>query len=376
MAFIRPEDQLKQLLIFHPKKVGKKGGVPPTPSVPVSVSISPTGATQYENITLTASTTGTSPTFVWTLVDFYDTTDTQVSSYTGATLVEGYFTSTGSSNVSVSVTCDEGSGSTSTFSVNSFSPDSISDIFAWIDFSDDSTITYRTGTNYIEQITEKTGKWTLSQPTASYQPLILTGGSTDTSSLLQVASFDGVDNYLLSNALASPITTFSANTSFTMGTQKVKGSGEPNGRSMYWEISRTIPANGPTSFSDRRSLCRRDDSSQIFGIGYAFLEDSKTSYDATFTDYPQAYVVRRDTSAGGSQFINDITRTGFDSKTNTWYVRDFVIGTQGNSGGTSTAHKLFGEYWESIHYSRDLTTAEEEQINRYMNYKWFGVMNY
>lgn len=31
MAFIRPEDQLKQMLIFHPKKVGKSGGVAPTP---------------------------------------------------------------------------------------------------------------------------------------------------------------------------------------------------------------------------------------------------------------------------------------------------------------------------------------------------------
>jgi len=349
----------------------------PTPSpIVYYVSIQPSSATQYENVILSASTNLSSPTFVWTLTDFYDTTDTQVSSYTGATLTEGYFTSTGSSNVSVVATGTEGSATGSTFSVSEFSPSDISDLFGWIDFSDDSTITYRTGTNYIESIEDKSGNWTLSQTTASYQPLMLTGGSTDTSSLLQVASFDGIDNYLLSDGLASPVTTFTAHTSFTMGTQKVKGNGEPNGRSMYWEIGRMISANGSTSFADRRNLCRRDDVSQIFGIGYAFSEDSKTTYDATFTDYPQAYVIRRDTSAGGSQFINDITRTGYDSATLNWYVRDFIIGTQGNVSGTSVAHKLFGEYWESLHYSRDLTSAEEEQINRYMNYKWFGSMTY
>ena len=346
------------------------------PSIPVEVSIAPSSAIQYENVSLSASTTGTSPTFTWTLVDFYDTTDTPITSYVGAVVPTGYFTSTGSSNVSVSVVCVEGTAVNSTFSVSAFSPDDVSDLFAWIDFSDDSTITYRTGTNYIESINEKTGKWVLSQPTASYQPLMLTGGSTDRSSLLQVASFDGIDNYFLSNGLASPITTFTAHTSFTMGTQKVKGSGEPNGRSMYWEIGRTISANGSTSFSDRRDLCRRDDYSQLLGIGYAFGEDSRTNYNASTTDYPQAYVVRRDKGTGSSQLVNDIPRTSYDVRTQSWYVRDFVIGTQGNVNGTSIAHKLFGEYWESLHYSRDLTTAEEAQINRYMNYKWFGVMNY
>ena len=337
----------------------------------VEVSIAPSSAVQYENVILSASTTGTSPTFIWTLTDFYDTSDTPITSFTGQILTEGYFTSTGSSNVSVSMVCDEGSGSNSTFSVSAFSPNTISDMFAWIDFSDNSTISYRTGTNYIESITDKTGNWTISQTTASYQPLMLTGGSADATSLLQVAQFDGIDNYMISNQI-TPITTFTAHTSFTLGTNKVKsGANEQRRRGCYWEIGRT--ASG--SFGDRRALTHRPDLERIMGIGYGFNQDSYTTYNTGFTNYPLTLVIRRDATTGGDQVINDQPRTGFSAKNDPWYVRDFYISTQGNSGGNSTEHKLLGEYWESIHFSRDLDVNEEAQLDRYLQYKWFGSMN-
>lgn len=374
MPIIRPEEEaIKRLLIYHPRRTGwrNRGGVTPTPSV--SVSISPTGATQYQNIILTASTTGTSPIFVWTLTDFYDTSNVQVSSYTGATLIEGYFTSTGSSNVSVSVTANEGSGSTSTFSVSSFSPDSVSDMFAWIDFSDDSTITYRTGTDYVESIEDKAGNWTLSQTTASYQPLIISS-STQSTSIKQVASFDGLDNYLLSNALSPAITTFTANTSFTMGTNTDRVVADRRG--VMWEISRTNPANGATDFADRRALVLRGDLNRLFGIGYGFQEDRRADNWTSWTDYPQVVAIRKDDATTGYMKVNGVVSNTFDLVTHTWYVRDFNIGTQGNVSGTSQNHKLFGEYWESIHYSRTLTDDEINTIDRYLQYKWFGTMNY
>ncbi len=85
-----------------------------------TINISPTGATQYENVILSASTNLSSPTFVWSLTDFRDTSGNTISSYTGSVLTEGYFVSTGSGNVSVVATGDEGSATGSTFSITAF----------------------------------------------------------------------------------------------------------------------------------------------------------------------------------------------------------------------------------------------------------------
>jgi len=59
----------------------------PTPSPFVaSVSIAPTGTTQYENVILSGSTNIGSPTYIWSLTDFYDVSGNTISSYTGQTL--------------------------------------------------------------------------------------------------------------------------------------------------------------------------------------------------------------------------------------------------------------------------------------------------
>ena len=339
--------------------------VPPTP--PVEVIIAPTGVTQYENVVLTATTTGTSPTFIWTLTDFYDVSGNTITSFTGSVVTEGYFISTGSSNVSVSMTCDEGSGSSSEFVVSEFTPDSITDLMAWIDFSDDSTITYRTGTNYIESIEEKTGKWTISQTTASYQPLMLTGGSVDSTTSLQVAQFDGIDNFMRSNII-TPTITPTAHTSFTLGTNKTKTnpSTEEYNRGAFWEFH-----NGAPNLSLRRSFVHRPDLEYLLGIGYAFKEDSNITYNSGFTSYPLVHAVRTDDSSGGSMVVNGNSRTGFWSSTAGWEVQQITISNQGNQGGTDTKHKLWGEYWESLHYTRTLTTNEISLVERYLGYKWF-----
>jgi len=131
----------------------------PTPSPSLfdaNVSISPTGATQYENVILTGSTNISSPTYIWSLTGFTDTSGNTISSYTGNPLTEGYFTSTGSSNVLLSVTGTEGSGTSTSFEVIGWTPADISpDV--WIDPSDSSTVTLRTtgGTDYVESIDNK-----------------------------------------------------------------------------------------------------------------------------------------------------------------------------------------------------------------------------
>ncbi len=81
-------------------------------------SISPTGITEFENVILTGNSVVQGASFIWTLTDFYDTTDTLVSSYTGNPLTEGYFTSTGDTNVRLDVVLGDYTGTTTDFVVN------------------------------------------------------------------------------------------------------------------------------------------------------------------------------------------------------------------------------------------------------------------
>lgn len=348
-------------------------------------SISPTGATQYENVVLTGSSDmPVVNQYIWTLTDFYNTGDTQVLSYTGNPLTEGYFTSTGSSNVSLSVIGEDINGNPTTatttdFVVSEFDPSSVPDMLAWIDFSDDSTITYRTGTTYVESITDKTGNWTLSQSTASYQPQIISA-STDSSSLLQVASFDGLDNYLLSNALSPQINTFTGMTSFTMATSKEKPyPTEPDNRGLIWSIAQTNPNNGSTTFNNRRALVYSKAQGVIFGTNFysGFNGDPNHYWSSTASTYPEVFHIRIDNSTKAEAWLNG-NREDFvyTATTGGWNVRDFNIGTQGNQDGTSVRNKHFGEYWETLHFSRTLSDNDIDKINRYLQYKWYGTKKY
>lgn len=59
MPFIRPEEEIRRLMIFHPRKVGKKRGVLPiptlTPTPTVTATITPT-ITPTPTLTPTPST--------------------------------------------------------------------------------------------------------------------------------------------------------------------------------------------------------------------------------------------------------------------------------------------------------------------------------
>jgi hypothetical protein len=101
----------------------------PTPFV-ATASISPTGITQYDSVILTGSTNITSPTYIWSLTDFYDVSGNTITSYTGNPLTEGYFTSSGSSNVLLTITGDNTlypgnpvTATTSGFTINAVDPD-------------------------------------------------------------------------------------------------------------------------------------------------------------------------------------------------------------------------------------------------------------
>ena len=346
------------------------GGEAPIP--PVEVNIAPSSAVQFENVVLTASTTGTSPTFIWTLTNFYDTTDTQVSSYTGATLVEGYFTTAADNNVSVSMTCDEGAGSTSTFSVTAFDPVSLSPDL-WYDMSDATTMTLRVGTDYIEQINDKSGNDVhLTQTTATYQPLY---AASSVNVSLSAATFDGIDNWIQNNSNPQ-VSAISGQTTFAVGQVKDKSGlpGVGTGNQLDGDFYNLF--GGTTNISYRRHLQRA-------GGGTNWLHN--------YYYQTQRYQLVSSVDGGNDKIISfrrenattidDATINGVElTISSTSQARNYDggsirIGTM-NDLTNNYAQKLYGEMGEFIHFHRTITDAEKELLNRYLQIKWFGSMTY
>ena len=337
------------------------------PSIPVEVSIDPSSAVQYENVILSASTTGTSPTFIWTLTDFYNTSDVSVSSYTGQTLTEGYFSSTGSSNVSVSVVCDEGEGSTSTFSVSEFDPASTNPDL-WYDPSDVSTLTLRTdaGNDYVEVIENKgllsgSTNMNLTQSTAADQPQY--SASTINGSL-NVLYGDGVSNALLAD-YGSVISNISGQTSFsiTKPLNKIGGGFPSNDGIIFWPIN-TLSREG-------RYLGLGGYPDIIYNGSYS------TRYRQTipWSGYPLLYTWIRENNAG----LSEAEYNGLD----TWDISDsysqpynFRYVSIMRSNSPTATNDFYGEWGEWIHYHRTITDTEKQQIDRYLQYKWFGSKTY
>ena len=92
----------------------------PTPSptpIPLSGSMSPISAITNTNVVITGSSNYTGATFTWTLTNFKNTTGGTVTSYTGNPLIEGYFTASGASNVSLRIDAAGQTATTSNFTV-------------------------------------------------------------------------------------------------------------------------------------------------------------------------------------------------------------------------------------------------------------------
>ncbi len=352
--------------------------VPPSPSCDFTyefiteVSISPTGATQYENVILSASTNLSSPTYTWSLTDFYDTSDSPITSFTGSVLTEGYFTTTGSSNVSLTAVGEDPFGNiltatTSTFSVSEFDPLDTSPDW-WYDMSDASTMTFRTGTDYVEQVDDKSGNSRhLVQPTASKQPLY-SGSAINLS--LSALTFNGIDEQM--NYVGSSIRSITGQTYLGIAQNKDKSGipGQPGGAGLGGAFFRFYD---PTSSSNNRYFYR-DGTNWLMNLYYQnqkqeaisnvdggndkviyFRRENSTTYDdATINGYTlsSSGSAQARTYDGGSVYFG-------------WYVLTADYQT-----------KLYGEHSEMFHFHRTITDGEKDQLNRYLQYKWFGSMTY
>jgi len=361
------------------------GETTPSPTPSVEVFITPTGATKYENVILSATTTGTSPTFIWTLTDFYNTGDTQVSSYTGQTLPEGYFTSTGSSNVSVVVSADEGSGSNSTFSVSAFVPTDVSGLQYWWDTTDVSTITFRTGTDYIEQIDDKSGNdYHLIQPTATNQPI----WSASTLGSVSAATFDGIDNYIyVDNGVETTPTgrttlaLFISDGDKTAVGQSCNYGGSINqacSSTFYWMTS----ANGWNSY-DGRNIHRALQLSNVSGNVAGLLGEQNdyttqaylTGINWSGTPYIMNVASNDENGVANTHLLNNQEQYTDITHTKDFIHRYTIIGSASHPRTTNYWFKMLGEFVEMIHFDTAVSQNDLNKLQRYISYKNFGTMD-
>ena len=353
---------------------GTDSFAPPTPSY--SVSISPTSVEEFSNVVLSATTDLTSPSFVWTLNNFRDTSGNTVSSYTGNPLTEGYFTSTGSSNVSVVATGDEGSATGSTFSVTAFGNivDEISGN-TW-SFSTRQLSTSATNSIRVRRSSDNTE-----------QDIGFSNGLLDTTSLLSFVGTGGTDygyvvkyydqsgnNYDMTQTTAADQPTIvSGGTVIQQNNQPTLWIDEPD---YMFNSSLSLTGQNMVGFYIARlDITSRGNGALIGSNNYKF--DSKPGQDqirnglpgvinTLATSYHIAQLVqgtlvrkpgdsRKYYSGIQSGATNTETLVGYDL-TDVNYV---MIGRRQDGGD-----KMTGWNTEIIGYNRELTDAEKQSIER------------
>jgi len=268
----------------------------PTPFV-ATASISPTGITQYYDVVLTGSTNITSPTYIWSLTGFTDTSGNTISSYTGNPLTEGYFSSTGSSNVLLTITGDNTlyPGNPVTATTTNFEVE-VQDPFIVATFNNNNNLSYSTdainwsGTTNVLTNTSSIayGERTIlfgrvssgTHDRVSY----LTGGTTTILSDLTSSSVR-INGIKYASWLGEFFTSMnSSNTQFR----------SPNG--INW--SATTPSG---IVVDTYTIETDEDNQQIIlinDVGGVFVSTGGTSYSATTTLASSAYAIIRNRTLG------------------------------------------------------------------------------
>jgi len=363
----------------------------PTPSPFVaSVSIAPTGTTQYENVILSGSSNISSPTYIWSLTGFTDTSGNTTSSYTGQTLIEGYFSSTGSSNVELVVTgLDPSSspvtGSSSSFEVSEFSPSLLSSNEVWLDLSDTSSIQTRNdiGTDYITTIENKaannymTGftnsvaadQWvydTSTYYTASTRSVGIS--TTNETSYLSNANWTGYTKEMyvihrIETQVGSSVLPVVGrrNDAERFGVARRRSDNSPG-----TQIYATVPT------SDYFSIYQENYGVANSEVGtYNQVEFIHQAFDGTDT------AVWYDTLSGNTSGVSANLEYNFTGYTGS-FDRDNTRVANTNPDNTEPCevyNGLDGEIWEVVIFDELLTEEQRLQINRYFYHKW-DLANY
>ena len=308
--------------------------------------ISPSSISQFTNVTLSGSSSNlTSPVYVWTLSNFKNTSDTTVSSYTGQTLPTGYFTSSGSSNVSLTVTGDEGFVIENTFNVTTFTPSAISNLKSW----HDSTLGITLVGGEVDQWADQSGNgFNLAAASSTQRP----NYSAYTLNSLPLLS-SAAGGKLIERSTYGLDAQVSGGTVYVVGTQF----------SDMQVYGRLVDAG-----VDNQFWIGRDATNNAFISGFLTNQDP---YGSIVAMTPGTYyTINISGTTTSSNLILNNTSLGTPyvySSTNYQNVGLAVFMSRNSPFDYTNSRGAVGEI---IIYDRTVTSTENTTINRYLRNKW------
>lgn len=355
-------------------------------NVPVpNPTISPTGATQYQNVILSGDSVLDGGDYIWTLTDFYDVSGNTISSYTGQTLIQGYFTSSGATNVRLDVVLGSYTATTTDFVVSEFTPASLSSNEVWLDLSDSSSIQTRddAGTDYITTIENKAANNYITGFTNSVaaEQWVYDTSTYYTASTRSVGISSINESSYLSNANWTGYTKemyMIHRIESQVGSSVLPLVGRRNDTERFGPVRRRsdnqpgiqIYARVPTS--DYLEVYQSN-----YGVpnsdvgGYNQVEFIHQAFDGTDT------AVWYDTLSGNTSGVSANIEYNFTAYTGSFNITNGrVVNTNpDNTEPCEVYNGLDGEIWEVVVFDELLTEEQRLQINRYFYYKW-DLANY
>jgi len=319
------------------------GGPPPPPSL--TAEISPVSAVTFTNVALDGSTNGSSPTYIWTLSNFKNTSDETITSYTGNPLTEGYFTSSGNSNVTLTVIDGSQTATTSTFNVVSFTPLDISDLKSWHDSTQGITLVG----GDVDQWADQSGNdFNLAAPTSSQRPNY-SAYTLNNLPLLSAAS----GGKLIERSTYGLDAQVSGGTVYVLGTQFAD-------MQVY---GRLVDAGVNNQF-----WVARDATNDNMIGGFLNNQDPYGSI-VPFTPGDYYTICISGTTSQSNLILNNSSRGTVYTYSDTDYQNvGLAVFMSRNSPYDYTNSR--GAVGEIIGYSRTLTSSENTTIVRYLRNKW------
>ena len=250
-----------------------------------------------------------------------------------------------------------------TASTPAFSPSSISELRTWYDANDATSITKRTGTDFIERWNDKSGNnYNLTQSTASSQPLYTGGTILPSWSGNSFIYFDGDDSLVRTTGtsfsdsgftyfyVAKMIDSLSSNSIIFNYTDQAPPVN--SGKYRAYQGTAAFPANRTMLLGADNNRMNFDWTTPGTTLG------NKNEYQYGW--------VSGTTAEAFSGSVNDIAWTVTGSAGT---VPDNVeaISVGANNNGDAP---IFGYVGEIIVYGKVLTTAEKNNVETYLKNKW------
>jgi hypothetical protein len=332
----------------------------PTPSITASETPTPTPTT-----TLTATPTNTptpsitasatqTPTPTTTLTATPTNTETPTQTPSPTTTLTATPTATPTNTPTTTLTTTPTPSATTSV----FSPSSISELRTWYDAADSSTITLRSGTDFIERWNDKSGNnYNLIQTSASNQPLFTGGTSLAAWSANTYVYFDGGDY------VARTTGTSFTDSGFTYFFIARIANGRSNDLLLNY-TDQTPPvfvgkyrAYKSVEAQFQRILLGADSNSMTWQWESPANLGTKNSYMYGF--------VSGTTAGSFSGSMNDLTYTFTQGQSSPDTVNVISLGANNNGDAP-----MLGYIGEIIVYGKVLTTTESNNVLTYLKNKW------